>query len=102
MKSQFSIFGLERISRTNTDAKLSGQPYGFRKYPRSYDTREEALLNLASYIYPITCPALESLLKSGYIFFCKFFNFVEFKFRRRHLKRRGRDFHNVKQDNILL
>jgi len=42
MKTQFAIFGLERISPVDLDNKKSGQPYLFRKYPKHFDSISKA------------------------------------------------------------
>ncbi|HLK29099.1 MAG TPA: hypothetical protein VKT28_11020 [Puia sp.] len=42
MKSQFAIFGLERVPPLTADNKKSGQPYLFRKYPKHFESRAKA------------------------------------------------------------
>jgi hypothetical protein len=42
MKSQFAIFGLERIPSLDNDDEKSGQPYLFRKYPEPFESKNKA------------------------------------------------------------
>ena len=42
MRSQFCIFGLEEMSTPKQDDEKTGQPLFFRKYPKHFDTYEEA------------------------------------------------------------
>jgi hypothetical protein len=42
MKSQFAIFGLERMADPNSNDERSGQPYLFRKYPEQFESINEA------------------------------------------------------------
>lgn len=42
MKSQFAIFGLEKIHSPEPDDEKSGQPYLFRKYPDHFESVAKA------------------------------------------------------------
>jgi hypothetical protein len=42
MKSQFAIFGLEKIHSPEPDDEKSGQPYLFRKYPDHFESLAKA------------------------------------------------------------
>ena len=42
MKTQFEIFGLERIDSPNPIDEKSGQPYLFRKYPEHFESFSKA------------------------------------------------------------
>jgi hypothetical protein len=42
MKSQFAIFGLERIPSPDIDDEKSGQPYLFRRYPEQFESYNKA------------------------------------------------------------
>ncbi|HET7115961.1 MAG TPA: hypothetical protein VFI29_05700 [Hanamia sp.] len=42
MKTQFEIFGLERIDSPNPVDEKSGQPYLFRKYPGHFESFSKA------------------------------------------------------------
>ena len=46
MKLQFAIFGMERVSSWNNETQKSGQPYLFRKYPKHFDSEEQAYAEL--------------------------------------------------------
>jgi hypothetical protein len=50
MKSHFAIFGLERIPAPEPEDDKSGQPYLFRKYPKQFNTKPEAILELEEII----------------------------------------------------
>ncbi|MEO7120320.1 MAG: hypothetical protein ABIY62_04455 [Ginsengibacter sp.] len=50
MKSHFAIFGLERIALPDPKDDKSGQPYMFRKYPKQFDTKPEAISELQEII----------------------------------------------------
>lgn len=42
MKSQFAIFGLEKIAEPNIYEERSGQPYLLKKFPQHYDSLNKA------------------------------------------------------------
>jgi hypothetical protein len=42
MKTQFAIFGLEKMKSPIAEDEKSGQPYFFRKYPHHYESSDKA------------------------------------------------------------